>query len=303
VDEAAIVAVGLATAAVFSNIDEVVPEDIHEAAPEAGNDSVESGTTLDIEPQREHEADATAPETEGTLPDIHTSLHNDPAPVPLPLEPEISLIKTESAAECQVETTSTATTIGVLVDVEIQPDPSLSETIPDAQKDIEVQTQVDDTSNKPIPESDVAQHTEAADTESPLEDVLGSNTNLSQNTVQLEPEVDFVAPAEEEPSAVTQVAAEDQIESEGATIPIPEDVTVSVGNVEEQIIAPVDVRPEHTAVVETSTDELAEVILPPNVEERPETLTPLVEPSYTVSDDEMKGVSVLPISMHPRSLN
>jgi hypothetical protein len=40
-------------------------------------------------------------------------------------------------------------------------------------------------------------------------------------------------------------------------------------------------------MVETSsTDELAEVILPPNVEERPEILTPLVEPSYKSSDDE-----------------
>jgi hypothetical protein len=44
VNEAAIVAVGLATAEVFSSMDEVVPEGIHEATPEAGNDSVESGT-------------------------------------------------------------------------------------------------------------------------------------------------------------------------------------------------------------------------------------------------------------------
>jgi hypothetical protein len=304
VNEAATVAVGLATAAVFSSMDEVVPEGIHEATPEAGNDSVESGTNLVIEPQQEHEVDVTAPETEGTLPDIHTSLHNDPTPgpVPLPLEPEISLIKTELVDQCQVETTSTATTIRVPVEVEVQPDPNLSETVPDTQKDIEVQTQVDETSNKPIPESDVAQHIEAADTESALEDVPGSNTNPSQNTVQLELEVDFVAPAEEEPSAITQVAVEDQIDSEGATIPIPEDVTAPVANVEDQIIAPVDARSEHAVVETSSTDEPAEVILPPIIEERPETSTPLVEPSYKSPDDEIVGVSVLLIFNASRKL-
>jgi hypothetical protein len=72
-------------------------------------------------------------------------------------------------------------------------------------------------------------------------------------------------------------------------------VTASVAIVEDQIIAPVEVRSDHAAVVETSsTDELAEVVLPPNAEESPETLTPLVGPSYTVSDDEVKGVSVFP---------
>jgi hypothetical protein len=91
-----------------------------------------------------------------------------------------------------------------------------------------------------------------------------------------------------------------KIEAPGETIPIPENATASVANVE----APVDAQSEHAAGVETScTNELAEVILPPDVEESPETLTPLVEPSYKVSDDELMGVSFLPISMHPRSLN
>ena len=307
-NEAAIVAVGLAAAVGFSSI---VPEVTHEATPDAGNDLVESGTTLDIEPQWEHEVDVAAPETEGTLPDI---LRNDPTLVPLPLEPEISLIKTGLEAEPQVETTSTATTNSVPIDVEVQPDSSSSETAPNAQKNIEEQIQVDDTSNikdELILESDIAQHIDTADTEDTLEDVPASSTKQSENTAPLEPEVDFVAPAEEEPSAVTQVAAEDllpKIESEaaisGETIPIPEDVTASVADVEGQVIAPVDVRSEDAAVVETSrTDELAEVILPPNVEESLETLTPLVEPSsYKSPDDEMVGVSVLPISMHPRSL-
>jgi hypothetical protein len=296
VNEAAIVAVGLATATVFSSMDEVVPAGIHEATPEAGNDSEENVTTLEIEQQRKHEVDLTAPETQGTLPDIHSSLlRNDSTPVPLPLEPEIR-------AERQVEATSTA---GVPIDVDVQPDPSASETTPNAQNDIEVQTQVDETSNikdEPIPESEIVEHIEASDTKRPLEDVHASSTRESQNTVQLEPEVDLVAPAEEEPSAITQVAAEDQIESEGATIPIPEDVTASVANVEDQIIVPVEVRSEHAAVVETSSsDELAEVILPPNVEERPE-LTPLVEPSYKSSDDEIVGVSALPIFNASRKL-
>ena len=278
VNEAVIVAAGLATVEEFSSMD------THEATPEAGNDNtVESGTTLNIESQREHEVD-----------------------VPLPLEPEISLIKTELVAERQVETTSTATTNSVPIDVDVQPDPSLSETAPNAQQDIEVQTQLDDASNikdELIPKSDVV---EATDTEGRLEDAPASSTKQSQDTVQTEPEVDFVAPAEEEPSAITQVAAETdlpKIEYEGAIsqtpgeiIPILEDTTASVTNVEDQIIAPVEVR----SVVETPcTDELAEAILPPNVE----SLTPLVEPSYKSSDDEIVGVSVLPVSMHWRSLS
>ena len=139
--------------------------------------------------------------------------------------------------------------------------------------------------------------------EGPVEDVPTSSTKESENTAQLEPEVDLVASAGEETSAITQVAAEDQIESEivisqssSETIPIPEDVTAPVAIVEEQIIGPVEVRSEHAAVVETSsTDGLAGVDLPPDVEESPETLTSLVEPSYTVSDDDVKGVSVLPL--------
>ena len=304
-NEAVMVAVGLATAEEFSSTDKIVPEVTHEATPEAGNDTVESGTTH-IEPQREHEVDVTISEAEDTLPDIHSSLRNDPTPVPLPLEPEISLIKTKLVAERQVETTSTATTNNVQIDADVQPDPSLSETVPNAQQNIEVQTQVDDASNnikdEPIPQSDIV---EAADTEGPLEDAPASSTKQSQDTVQMEPEDEFVAPAEEEPSAIIQVAAENdlpKIECEGAisqtpgeTIPIPEDAVASVANIEDQITAPVDVRSEHAAVVKTScTDELAEAILPPNVEESPETLKPLVEPSYKSSDDEMVEVSVFP---------
>jgi hypothetical protein len=42
-------------------------------------------------------------------------------------------------------------------------------------------------------------------------------------------------------------------------------------------------------VVETSCkDELAGVIIPPDVEECPETLTAQVEPSFKISDDEIK---------------
>ena len=305
-NEAAIVTVGLATVEDFSSTDKVVPEITHEAKPEGGNDSVERGTTLNIEPtQREHKVDVTVPETEDTLPDIHSSLRNVATPVPLPLEPEISLIQTELVAE--VETTSTATTNSVPIDVEDQPDPSSSETAPNAQNNIEeVQTQVVDTSDikdEPIPESDIAQHMEAADTEGPLEDVPASSTKESQNTVQIELEDDFVAPAEEEPSAITQVAAEDllpKIESEGPisqtpgeTIPILEEATAAVANVEDQIIPPVDVGSEHAAVIETSsTVELAEVILPPNVEESPENLTSLVELPHKSSDDEVVEVSV-----------
>ena len=158
---AAIVAGGLATVEGFSSMDKAVPEGTHEAAPEVGNDSVESGTTtLNIEPKREHEVDVTTvPEAEETHPNIDSSLRDDPTPVPLALEPESSLIETELVAESQVEITSAATT-SVPIDVEDQSDPSLSETSPNAQKDIEeVQTQVDDAFNikdEPIPESNVA---------------------------------------------------------------------------------------------------------------------------------------------------
>ena len=249
VNEAAIV--GLATVEGFSS----------EATPEAGNDSVES------EPQLEHEYDVTtAPETEDTLPDIHSSPGNDPTPVPLPLDPEGGPIEKGLVAERQVETTSLATTNRVPIDVEDQPHPSLIETEPpNAQKDIEeVQTQIDDTSDtkdEPISESDFAQHIEAADTalEGPFEDVLASSRKESKISVQLEPEVDSVLPVEEEPSAITQTSAEDllpKIESEGAisqtpveTISSPEDTTVPIVNAEDQIIAPVDVRSEHAPVV------------------------------------------------------
>ena len=302
---AAIAAAGLATAEGFSSMDKAVPEGAHEAAPETVNDSVESGTTaLNVEPKQEHEVDVTTvPEAEETHPDIDSSLRDDSTPVPLAPEPESSQIETELVAESQVETTSAATTRSVLIDV----DPSLSETSPNAQDDIEeVQAQVDDASNikdEPIPESNVAQRIEAADT-AHSEEVPAKE---SQNVVQLEPEVDFVAPAEEESSVIAQVTAENlspEIESEDAisqtpveTLPIPEDETASLANVDDQITAPVDARLEHAAVVvETSpTDEPAEIILPPNVEESSETSKPLVEPSYKGSEDEISRVSVFPI--------
>ena len=303
VNEAVIVALGLVTAEELSSMDKVVPKVAHEAMPEVGNDSVDSGT----EPQRELEVDVTVPETEDTLSDTYSSLRNDPTPVSLPLEPGASLIKRGLVAERQVETTSTVTTDNAPIDVEIQSDPSFSGTAPNTQEDIE--TQVDDSFNildEPIPKSDIAQHIEVADTDGPLEDApdQSSSTKQSQDTAQTEPEVDFVAPAEEEPSAVTQVAAENLLpktenesaisQTPGETIPIPEDATTSVANVEDQIIAPVNVRSETSC-----TDELAEVIRSPDVEESFDTLTPLVEPSYK-SSNEMVGVSVLPISNHPR---
>ena len=293
--EAAIVGVGLASAVGFSGME--VPEGIHETTLEGGVESVESGTIFNVEPPREHVVDVTtAPETEGTHPYIDSSLRNDPTPVPLALEPESSLVKTELVTERQVEATSTATTNSVPIDAEVQPDPISSESAPDAQKDIEeVQTQVDGT-------SEIAQHVEAAadtELEGPPEGVSASSTMESQSTVQLEPEV---APAEEELSAITQVATENPLpEVENVAgissapreiVPIREDATDSIAGAEDQI-APVEVRLEHATGVETSsTDTRADDILPPNVEERPETLTPLIEPSHQSPDDEIVGVSV-----------
>ena len=217
-NEAAIVAVGLAAAEGFSSTDKVVPDGDHEATPEAENNSVESGT---IEPQREHEVDVTAPIADDT-PDIVSNLRNDPTPVTSPLEPESSHIETELLADCHVEITSSATTNGNPIDVDDQPAPSSSETALNTQTDIEVQTQADDTSNikdEVIPKSDIAQHIDSADTGSAPEDVPASSTKESQSDVQLEPEVDFIAPTEEEPSAIAQVAADDllpKVESEEA---------------------------------------------------------------------------------------
>ena len=298
VDEAAaIVAVGLATAEGFSSMGKLVPESVYEATPESEDDSVEKGTT---ERQRELEVDATAPETEDTPPDIDSSHYDEPTPVPLPLEP----IETDSAAEPQVERAATATTKSIAIDMEEdQTDSGLNETTPNAEKDIEgVPTQVDDISNtkdEPIRESHIVQYIDAGDSEleGPVEDVPAPSTKESLNTVRLEPEADFVAPAEEEPSAITQVAAENlspKIESEEAIsrasddiIPVPEDATAPVANVEDQIIVPVDVRPEQVS----STDKPAEVIVPSNVEGRLETLKPLVAPLYNDSDDQIVEVS------------
>ena len=286
-------AVGLATAEGFSSSDKVAPEVTYEGTPETGNNLAEGGTT---EPQREHEVDVTALEKEDTHPDIDSSLRNEPTSVPLPLEPESSLIKTESAAEHQVETTATATTKSVATDVENQPNPGTNETALNAEKHIEEeQTQVDDTSNiqdELVPESDVVQHTETAELEGPVEDVPAS-------------EVGSVAPAEEEPSAITQVAAEilsPKMESEEAisqapveTIPIAEEVTASVADNEDQLIAPVVVQPELAAVETSSTNKPAEIIHPPNVKESAEPLTPVVDPSYKGLDDEIVKVSVFPL--------
>ena len=267
---------------------------------------MESATTLNVG-QQEHGVDVTVPDAEDA---IHSSLPNDPTPIPLPLEPGIT---TEVEAENQVENTSLATTDGPVI-VEAQLGLSSSETTPHFQRDIEIPTQVDDTFNnkdKAIPESDVAHHIEDAGIEGSLEDGPASTTK-AQNTVHLEPDVELVAPAAEEPSAITQVDAENllsRIESEGAasqrsdgTMPFPKDATASVPSVEDQIVAPVDIQLEHAAVVETScTDELTEVVLLPSVEEEsPETLAPPVEPSYESSNNEMVGVSVL-IPTHSRS--
>ena len=145
--ETAIVAAELATAEDFSSVEKTVPEFSHDTTPEAANDSVESGTTLNVEPQQEHEDDVTTgPETEDARPDIHSSLHNDPTPVPLPLEPKSSLIEKELIAECQVETTSLARTDGVPIDVEDQRDPSSNESVPNDQNEIEVSAKHDLTS-------------------------------------------------------------------------------------------------------------------------------------------------------------
>lgn len=298
VHEAFVETVPLAATEDVSRIDKVIPDVTHGAASEAGNDSLESGTNLNVEPQREHEVNVTVSDTEDA--EI-LDIHSNPTPVPLP---EISLIKAELEAENQVEATSIDVTP---IDVKVQPDLSSNEIALNSQKDIETQTQVDDTSNikhEPIPESDITHRIESADIDGPLEDVPASNTKEFQNTTQLEPEVDLIVP---EPSAITQAEAENilpRIESEGAisqhhddTIPVPENVVASVANVEDQIVAPVDVQSEH------ATDELAEVSPPPNVEESPETLAPPVEPSYKSSDNEMVGVSLLPISTRFRSLN
>ena len=213
VDEAIIVALGLATAEEISSMDKVVPEVTHEATPEAGNNSVES------EPQQEHEVDVTVPEAEDTLPDIHASLHNDPTLVSLPVEPEDSLIETELVAGSQVETTSTATTNGIPIDVENVPS--------DAQRDIEVETRVDDTiKDEPIPESDIV---EAADTEGPLEDAFASSEKQPQDTVQLEPEVEPSPTTLAIPASVIDTAAikTEAITEVGETVDVLAQVTWS----------------------------------------------------------------------------
>ena len=207
---AAIAAVGLATAEGFSSMDKAEPEDTHEAAPETGIDSVESGTTaLNVEPKQEHEVDVTTvPQTEETHPDVDSSLRDCPTPVPLPHEPESSQIETELVAESQVETTSAATTRSVPIDV----DASLSETSPNAHEDIEeVQTQVDDASiikDEPIPGSNVA--------------VVGEETE-GQIEIESTPATQAVVG----PSSVTDVAptTTEAITEVGETVSVLEQVT------------------------------------------------------------------------------
>jgi hypothetical protein len=152
-----------------------------------------------------------------------------------------------------------------------------------------------------------------ANIEDPLESIPASRTKDSQSTTQLEPEVDFVAPPEEEAPAIIQAEAENLLprtEREDAishspdeTIIIPEDAATSVTNVEERIVEPVDVQSEHATMFETSrTEEHAEVIPSPNVEESPEKLIPPVEPLYKIPD-EIVEVGVPLISGQPQKLN
>lgn len=155
---------------------------------------------------------------------------------------------------------------------------------------------------------------ETANIEDPLEIIPASRTKESQSTTHLEPEVDFVAPPEEEAPAITQVEAANLLprtESEDAisqspdeTIIIPEDAATSVTNVEDRIVEPVDVHSEHTTVVETSRrEELAEVILSPNVEESPEKLVPPVEPVHKVPDKIVEvGVPLIPVHLQKLKL-
>lgn len=74
-EEAAIVAVGLAAVEDITIIDKDVPEVTHETTPEAGKDSLGSGTTH-IEPQREQEFDVIVPDIHEATPDA-ASTTND----------------------------------------------------------------------------------------------------------------------------------------------------------------------------------------------------------------------------------
>ena len=114
--ETAIVASGLAAAEGFSSVEKLVPEVSHEVTPETGNDFVGSGTSLNEEPQREHEIDVTTgPGTEDIHSDVLSSVGNDPTPVPQHLEPQIGLVgdqrdpsSSESALNVQKEIEASA---------------------------------------------------------------------------------------------------------------------------------------------------------------------------------------------------
>ena len=207
----------------FSSVDKVVPEVTHE--PEAGNDLVEPRTTLNLEPQGEHEVDDTVPAAEeNTILDV---------------EPEVQLGKTEVEAESQVEAASVPTIQGASADMEVQPDPSLTE-VASTHNDIEVETQVDDASNindELIPELDDAHHIEAAGTKSFLED-SASGTKESQTTAPLAPEIDLVTSAKEAPSIINLLSSEVGVsQGPGETIPIPENGTAPVVSIGDQIVA------------------------------------------------------------------
>ena len=175
-----------------------------ESTPEAGNYSAESGTTLNLGP---HEVDV----AEDTI----TSLCNDPPLVFSPLGHDIGAIKTE-----------------------VKP----SETAPNTHKDIEVETQVDDSYNikhEPIPESDITHHIEAADIEGPFEDVPASRMKDPPTTTQLDPE----APEEEKPFVISQVETDSlppRIENEDA----PSQTLGEIGVLEPQAIIAEDVETE-----------------------------------------------------------
>lgn len=143
--------VQLATSEGFSSANEVESEITHTAAPESGNDSLESGAAFAIEPQCEREVDA--------ILDIPSNLRNGST---AGIEPEVRLVKTD---EIQVEPAPKPTIEAAPIDVQIQP---VTETPSNTQDDIKVETQVDDTSNfknEPTPESDTTNHIQDADIE------------------------------------------------------------------------------------------------------------------------------------------
>ena len=228
--------VPLTTTEDVSSMDKLDPGLTYEVGPEADNDLVASGTTPNIDLDWEHKVDATVSVAKDT-PDI-MNLRDEPSPVPLPLGHEIGPIKTEVEEEIQVEVAYTPA-IEDAPTVEVQPDPSPSETAPNIHKDIEVETQVDDSSNikhESIPESDITYHIEA-ESEGPLKDAPVSSMKVAQT--QLDPE----APEEEKPSVISQVETDSlppRIENEDA----PSQTLGKIGVLEPQAIIAEDVETE-----------------------------------------------------------